>query len=119
MPGASTSAIKRFVLWDYRRASWQYDVMVAIILAFIFLTPREFFRDQPRGSDIVRLPSEQGRNVFWVEPKLLMSLPEAQRGPQVEQLLRSRYGKRQLVVQLEQIVGHEQEIEGFKAFTKP
>ena len=38
--------LKRFILWDYPRASWQYDVMVGIILAFIFLTPREWFRDQ-------------------------------------------------------------------------
>ena len=42
------SGFKRFILWDYARASWQYDVMVGIILAFIFLTPRDWFRDQPR-----------------------------------------------------------------------
>ena len=37
MPNAFTNGLKRFVLWDYARATWQYDVMVAIILAFIFL----------------------------------------------------------------------------------
>ena len=43
-----TGGLKRFILWDYPRASWQYDVMVGVILAFIFLTPRSWFRDQPR-----------------------------------------------------------------------
>ena len=47
--------MKRFLLWDFPRGVWQYDVMVALILAFIFLTPREIFRDYPRASNIVRL----------------------------------------------------------------
>src|SRR5262245_11323860 len=31
--------IKRLLLWDFARASWQYDLIVLAILAFIFLTP--------------------------------------------------------------------------------
>jgi len=37
-----------FLWWSYPRGSLEYDIMVAIILAFIFLTPRHLFRDQPR-----------------------------------------------------------------------
>ncbi len=37
-----------FLWWSYPRGSLEYDVMVAIILAFIFLTPARVFRDQPR-----------------------------------------------------------------------
>jgi hypothetical protein len=37
-----------FLWWTYPRGSLEYDVMVAIILAFIFLTPPRVFRDQPR-----------------------------------------------------------------------
>lgn len=37
-----------FLWWSYPRGSLQYDIMVAMILAFIFLTPRHWFRDQPR-----------------------------------------------------------------------
>ena len=33
--------LKRFILWDFPRATWQYDVMVGIILAFIFLIDRK------------------------------------------------------------------------------
>lgn len=40
--------ITSFILWNYPRASVEYDIMVGLILAFIFLTPRQFFRDQPR-----------------------------------------------------------------------
>lgn len=113
------SAIKRFLLWDYPRASWQYDVMVALILAFLFLTPREFFRDRPRASSIVRLPAADGANVFWVEPELLQSLPEPERGSRVEQMLKTKFASRERLIRLEPIHGNEQELKGYMAFTKP
>ena len=62
--GSPISGVKRFLFWDYPRAGWQYDVMVGLILAFIFLTPREWFRDQPRANSIVMLPSEHGETVM-------------------------------------------------------
>jgi hypothetical protein len=37
----------RSAFWSYERGSWQYDVILAVILAFIFLTPRAWFRDRP------------------------------------------------------------------------
>jgi hypothetical protein len=40
--------LNRGVFWSYERGSWQYDVIVAVILAFIFLTPRSWFHDQPQ-----------------------------------------------------------------------
>jgi hypothetical protein len=119
MGSGSMSGIKRFLLWDYPRASWPYDVIVALILAFIFLTPRDFFRDQPRATNVVRLPAEHGANVFWLEPDLLESIPEPQRGSKVEQILKARFGKRETVVRLEPIFGHEREIKGYMAFTRP
>jgi len=39
--------ISGFVWWTYERGSLRYDIMVALILAFIFFTPREIFRDKP------------------------------------------------------------------------
>lgn len=34
---------KRLLLWGYARNTWQYDVLCACILAFIFLTPQRWF----------------------------------------------------------------------------
>jgi hypothetical protein len=31
--------------WTYERATWQYDVMVIVILAFIWLTPPDWLGD--------------------------------------------------------------------------
>ena len=39
--------VARSIFWSYERGSWQYDVIVAAILAFIFLSPRTWFNDRP------------------------------------------------------------------------
>src|SRR5712692_6390974 len=37
----------RSLFWTYRRGSWQYDIIVIVILAFIFLTPGSWYTPQP------------------------------------------------------------------------
>ena len=113
------SGIKRFLFWDYPRAGWQYDVMVGLILAFVFITPRDWFRDQPKANSIVMLPSERGTTVFWMDAQQLASVAEAARAAEASSLLQARTGRRYHVVRLEPIVDSEQEIKGFMAFTTP
>ncbi len=119
MSGGQASGLKRFVFWDYPRASWQYDVMVALILAFIFLTPREWFRDQPKASSIVMLPAQNGSQVYWIEPELLVGVPEAERQSKAEQMIHQRYGKRLRLHHLETIFDAEKDIKGFMAYMRP
>src|SRR5260370_27980518 len=93
--------LKRFSLWDFPRASWQYDVIVAIILAFIFLTPRDWFRDQPRiphASSIALLPSENGSTVFFVDAQLLAGTAENQSCAKPTAALQARLTQPRLVV---------------------
>src|SRR5215472_5956201 len=40
-------ALYRMFFWSYERGSWQYDVMVLLILVFVF-TPKRWFHDQPQ-----------------------------------------------------------------------
>ncbi len=35
--------MKRIILWDHERGTWQYDVFCLLIIAFIFLTPKTWF----------------------------------------------------------------------------
>jgi hypothetical protein len=39
--------IKRILLWTFERGSFQWNVMCLLILAFLFLIPRQVFRDVP------------------------------------------------------------------------
>jgi hypothetical protein len=36
------------IFWSYERGSWPYDLMVILIVIFVLLTPRAWFRDQPQ-----------------------------------------------------------------------
>ncbi|MBZ5609069.1 MAG: hypothetical protein LAP38_12480 [Acidobacteriia bacterium] len=116
---SSVSGLKRFLFWDYPRAGWQYDVMVGLILAFIFLTPRAWFRDQPRASSIVMLPAERGATVFWMDAEQISRVGEAEQATQASALIKARTGKKYNIVRLEPIIDSEQEIKGYMAFATP
>jgi hypothetical protein len=115
--------LKRFILWDYPRESRQYDVMVGIILLFIFLTPRDWFRDQPRipkASSIAMLPAEDGSSVFFVDSELLAGIAENQRVATLSQVLQRRMSNRRLkVIRVEPILDSEGELQGYMAFARP
>lgn len=38
------------IFWSYDRGSWPYDVMVVIIVIFVLISPRSWFRDQPQDN---------------------------------------------------------------------
>lgn len=39
---------RRIIWWDFERASWQWDVLCLLIVAFIFLTPKDWFDKKER-----------------------------------------------------------------------
>jgi hypothetical protein len=52
----------RTFFWSYERGSWPYDLMVIAVAAFVLLTPRHWFHDQPQSTALasseVQLVSE-------------------------------------------------------------
>jgi len=59
-------AMGRVLFWRYARGSWQYDVLCALILVFIFLTPKSVFHsDHHPPKPPVRAESEvrDGQNL--------------------------------------------------------
>lgn len=114
------TSLKRFILWDYPRASWQYDVMVGLILAFIFLTPRELFRDQPKPKNVSLVDTDGSGSRFFVEPELLSGQDEAARRAIVDKLIHGQAGARNRTIdRLEAIYDGEKEIRGYLVYTKP
>jgi hypothetical protein len=115
--------LKRFIFWDYPRASWQYDVIVGVIVIFVMLTPRGWFRDQPRTplvSSVSVLPAEPGSSVYWVEPELLADLSKDQQAQKVADLLRKFTHRQQVTVtRVEPIADSDGETKGYMVFAKP
>jgi hypothetical protein len=107
------NGLGRLIFWDFKRASWQYDVVVAAILAFIFLTPTDIFQDKPKAASIVMLPANQG---FLLEPGLLDSIPTEQRASTATALVQKRF-KTTAVVKNVEAVFDEGSLTGYMAFT--
>lgn len=110
--------MRRWIFWEFPRASWQYDVIVALILAFIFLTPREFFRDQPLPASIVMVPAADGQSVFFIDPHVLSQVAESQRSAEAERMIQQRYKQKYEILRLETEFDAENEIRGFLAYAK-
>lgn len=110
--------MRRWIFWEFPRASWQYDIVVALILAFIFLTPRELFRDQPLPASIVMVPASDGQSVFFIDPHILRQTPESERPAIAARMIQQRYKQQYEIVRLETEFDAENEIRGFLAYAK-
>ena len=45
--------MKDIILWNYERASWQWDLLCVLIMLFIFLTPKAWF-DKREATQVLR-----------------------------------------------------------------
>jgi hypothetical protein len=120
------NGLKRVILWDFPRASWQYDIMVAAIILFVFATPRSWFHDQPRipqSHEVALLPSPKGTSVFWLEPELISSLPhdapDSVLYARVNEILKSKTGHEQSLIRVDRVYNSEHELTGYMAAAKP
>ena len=108
-------ALRRLIFWDFQRTSWQWDIIVTLILAFIFLTPRDLFRDQPRAASIQML--QQG---FLIEPKLLSNVEKTDLPAKAADLVNQRFKTHTTITHVEPVFDEaEHEITGYMAYTKP
>jgi hypothetical protein len=110
--------LKRLIFWEYARGSWQYDVIVAGILAFLFLTPRGLFRDQPRISHVSIISVARGE--FMVDPEFWDGTPENLRTDKLTREIRLRSGNSHLtVIDVQPVPDSDGEVRYFIAYTKP
>ena len=107
--------LRRLFFWDFPRTSWHWDVIVTLILAFIFLTPRDLFRDQPQAARIQIV--QQG---FLIEPKLLANVPAADQPQKAEELVNQKFKTHKTILRVEAVRDEaEGEITEYMAYTKP
>jgi hypothetical protein len=98
------AALRPTVLWSHKRGSWQYDIICALILAFIFLTPRTFFGDQPRAPiarELQALSDDPSTLVFVVDASVVDETPADELRPKLERMLSKRAGEKLAVVDVQ------------------
>lgn len=67
--------IKGFIFWSYERGTVQYDIMVTLILIFVFFSPLVIsFNDRPvernpHATGVVVYPDGKGEFIYQVDAK--------------------------------------------------
>src|SRR5262249_61626067 len=75
--------IRDFILWSYERGTIQYDVMVTLILLFVFLSPYWLnFRDKPVERNphpigVVVTPEDGGGFIYQIADSAVSGVDEA------------------------------------------
>ncbi|HVG29129.1 MAG TPA: hypothetical protein VM864_05355 [Pyrinomonadaceae bacterium] len=88
--------VKKILFWSYGRTSWQYDVLCALILAFIFLTPQGWFATGERMTPASHLNGSKAATKVllpWSE-----TLPMNPRTDELERRARELTGRSDLRV---------------------
>ena len=99
------AAVYRGLFWIYDRGTWQYDIMVILILAFIFLTPRSWFHDKPvsppPAADIVLLLNDPAQKVYQLRATLINAKPPETVERSAQRVLEIHTGKSIAIVRVE------------------
>ena len=115
--------VRRAIFWNYRRGSWQYDLIVAGILLFIFGAPRFInFGDQPRPPAVQQIESlsdDDETLLFWVDPSVIDETPAEEVPSMLRTLLRQRTGRTLQVIDTRPTTDDEGEIRAYLVYARP
>lgn len=70
--GAIWRTIRGYILWSYERGGLHYDIMVTVILLFVFVSPHYItFKDtpverNPHPTGVVVIPDEKGDFIYQI-----------------------------------------------------
>ena len=71
--GAIWRTIRGYILWSYERGSLHYDIMVTLILLFVFVSPHYInFKDKPveripHLTGVVVVPAAKGELIYQIQ----------------------------------------------------
>ena len=120
MTGRLWARLRPAILWDYRRGSWQYDIIVALILAVVFLSPRAWFNDRPSTAVFHEVESPDAETkVFWIDPGALDRAHPEGAEPRLQELLRAQVGEGLRVVRTEPAMDQAGNVRAYLVYARP
>jgi hypothetical protein len=91
--GAIWRTIRGYILWSYERGSLHYDIMVTVILLFVFVSPRYInFKDKPvernpHATGVVVIPDEKGGFIYEIPATAVNTAEGTDVGEQLERII--------------------------------
>jgi hypothetical protein len=91
--GAIWRTIRGYILWSYERGSLHYDIMVTLILLFVFISPYFInFKDKPvernpHPTGVVVIPGENGEFIYQIQASAVNTADGKDVRRQLEQII--------------------------------
>jgi hypothetical protein len=91
--GAIWRTIRGYILWSYERGSLHYDIMVTLILLFIFVSPHFInFKDKPvernpHLTGVVVIPGDKGGFIYEIQASAVNTSATGDIRRQLEQII--------------------------------
>jgi hypothetical protein len=91
--GAIWRTIRGYILWSYERGSLHYDIMVTLILLFVFVSPHFInFKDKPvehnpHLTGVTVVPGEKGGLVYQIQASAVTTAGEDDVRRQLEKII--------------------------------
>jgi hypothetical protein len=91
--------IRDYILWSYERGTIQYDVMVTLILLFVFLAPHWInFKDKPiernpHPTGVVVIPDAGGGFIYQIEGTAVSGKDEVTVREQLQRIIEPISGR--------------------------
>ena len=88
-----TRILRNYFFWTYDRGSVHYDIMVTLILLFVFLSPRYInFKDKPvernaYSAGVLVIPDKQGGFIYQIPASAVNSANVADIRGQLERII--------------------------------
>src|SRR5438034_7884724 len=120
--------IRGYILWQYERGTLHYDIMVTLILIFIFVSPRVInFNDKPihdklfpgntHPTDVVVTPGAQGNLLYQIQASAIAAGDDASVRQQLLWMIQPISGS-VLIVSYETTTDGKGHIQSYKVLAK-
>jgi hypothetical protein len=115
------------IFWTYERGSWQYDVICAVILAFILLTPRAFFNDRPslglsdlrHRQGVIEIGRTRAGSQYLIDSRLVDSFAPLKPDSAVRSILQGRLKHPVTIKSMEPILDKNNVMLGYSVVVTP
>ena len=130
LPGAWAKikyVVSHAIFWAYERGSWQYDVICAVILAFIFLTPRAWFNDRPslglsdlrHRQGVIEIGRTRAGSQYLIDSRLVDSLAPMKPDEAVRSVLEGRLNHPVVIKSMEPVLDKHNVMLGYSVVVTP
>jgi hypothetical protein len=120
------ATIRSYILWQHERGTLHYDIMVTLILIFVFLSPRVInFNDKPRlvnphPTGIIVTSDSGGGLIYQIDGSAVTTADENDENNVRSELLRviEPISGEVSILKYEQISDRKGHVEGYRVWVK-